>query len=603
MTMRMQAYHIEKERIMTFPGIIPSFGAALTKQGYTTLTSVQQAVLAPELQNSDLLVSAQTGSGKTVAFGLALARTLLGDETSLGRVKAPLALVIAPTRELALQVTRELEWLYGPSGGTVISCVGGMDTRVERQALARGPHIVVGTPGRLKDHIERGSFDPSQLKAVVLDEADEMLDMGFRDELQYILDTSPKERRTLMFSATMAKGIVTMAKNYQRDAKRISTKEEQTQHADIEYQAVSIAPSDRENAIINMLRYHDAKSAIIFCGTRIEVNHLTSRLTNRGFSVVALSGELSQAERSKALQSLRDGRAKVCVATDVASRGIDLPGLALVIHADIPKNRDILLHRSGRTGRAGSKGISALIVPHNARRRAETMLQNARVQAEWIKPPSIDNILERDRERFFADPAFSEPVKDDERSAIAELLSRHQPEQLAAALIRLHNAQKPAPEELLDAAPLALGHSKASRDTNREEFKNSVWISLSIGHDASAEARWILPMLCGRGNITKRNIGAIRIHQKETHVELTAHGAENFFQTVVDGGKIEKNIVVTRLQGTPPPQKENTGSYKDKKKYNDRKPHHEKPSAGGRSKHSFKKKYKANKPHGAKPGP
>lgn len=580
-----------------FPGIIPTFQAALTKQGYTTLTSVQQAVLAPELQGADLLVSAQTGSGKTVAFGLALAPTLLSGEQSFGKAAAPLALVIAPTRELALQVTRELEWLYAPSGGTVTSCVGGMDMRTERQALARGAHIVVGTPGRLKDHIERGSFDTSQLKAVVLDEADEMLDMGFRDELQYILNTSPKERRTLMFSATMAKGIVAMAKAYQKNAQRISTKEEEKQHADIEYQALSIAPSDRENAIINLLRYHDAKSAIIFCGTRIEVNHLTSRLTNRGFSVVALSGELSQAERSHALQALRDGRARVCVATDVASRGIDLPGLALVIHADIPKNRDILLHRSGRTGRAGSKGISALIVPHNARKRAEIMLKNARVSAAWGKPPSIENILERDRARFLANPAFSEPVKDDEKPAIAELLSRYQPEQVAAALIRLHNAQKPAPEELLDAAP-ATSHIKASRD----DFKNSVWISLSVGQDMSAEPRWILPMLCGRGNITKRNIGSIKIQQNETHVELTADCVDGFFKAVGAGGKIEKNIVVTRLQGAPRPQAGDAPAHKEKKKYDNFKPRHEKPAEAAKPKYHPKKLVEKPKPHGGKPG-
>ncbi len=575
-----------------YPGITPPFQAALTKQGYTNLTSVQQAVLAPELQGSDLLVSAQTGSGKTVAFGLALAPTLLGDEQSFDRTGAPLALVIAPTRELALQVTRELEWLYAPSGGTVISCVGGMDMRTERQALGRGAHIVVGTPGRLKDHIERGSFDTSQLKAVVLDEADEMLDMGFREELQYILNTSPKERRTLMFSATMAKGIVAMARTYQRNAQRISTKEEEKQHADIEYQALSIAPSDRENAIINLLRYHDAKSAIIFCGTRIEVNHLTSRLTNRGFSVVALSGELSQAERSHALQALRDGRARVCVATDVASRGIDLPGLALVIHADIPKNRDILLHRSGRTGRAGSKGISALIVPHNARKRAEIMLRNARVSAAWGKPPSIENILERDRERFLANPAFSEPVKDDEKPAIAELLSRYQPDQIAAALIRLHNAQKPAPEELLDAASAA-SHVKASRD----DFKNSVWISLSVGQDMSAEPRWILPMLCGRGNITKRNIGSIKIQQNETHVELTADCVDGFFKAVGAGGKIEKNIVVTRLQRAPKIQT----AHEDKKKYSDFKPRNEKPADIAKPKYQPKKIGEKPKFNGTKP--
>lgn len=582
---------------MTFPGINSTFSAALTKQGYTSLTSVQQAVLAPELQDCDLLVSAQTGSGKTVAFGLALAPTLLGGEQSFGKVTAPLALVIAPTRELALQVTRELEWLYGPSGGTVTSCVGGMDPRAERQALARNPHIVVGTPGRLKDHIERGSFDTSRLKAVVLDEADEMLDMGFRDELQYILDTSPKERRTLMFSATVDKNIVSMARTYQRDAKRISTKEEEKQHTDIEYQAVNIAPSDRENAIINLLRYHDAKSAIIFCGTRIEVNHLTSRLTNRGFSVVALSGELSQAERTHALQALRDGRAKVCVATDVASRGIDLPGLALVIHADIPKNRDILLHRSGRTGRAGSKGISVLIVPHNARRRAEIVLNNAKIKATWGKPPSIEDILQRDNERFLANPALNAPLKEDEKPAVAELLARHKPEQIAAALIRLHNAQKPAPEELVDVLP-----ATPSPKANRDEFKNSVWISLSIGHDMSAEPRWILPMLCGRGNITKRNIGAIKIQQSETYVELTADCVDNFFKAVGDGGKIEKNVVVKRLQSAPSLQQNHNASHKDKKKHYDRKPRYEKSGESERPKPPFKKKHKGPKPYGAKPG-
>lgn len=603
-----------------FPDIIPTFSAALTKRGYTELTSVQKAVSAPELQDSDLLVSAQTGSGKTVAFGLALGPTLLGDAPSFGWVAAPLALVIAPTRELALQVTRELEWLYGLSGASVASCVGGMDMRAERRALSNNPHIVVGTPGRLKDHIERGYFDTSQLKAVVLDEADEMLDMGFREELEYILDTSPEERRTLMFSATVSREIASMATRFQKDAKRITTKEEEAQHADIEYQALSIAPSDRENAIINLLRFHDAKSAIIFCGTRSEVNHLTSRLTNRGFSVVALSGELSQQERNHALQALRDGRAKVCVATDVASRGIDLPGLALVIHADIPKNRDILLHRSGRTGRAGSKGISALIVPHNSRRRAEMTLRNAKIQANWVKTPSIEDILARDRERFLANPVFSDPIKDDEKAAINELTSRYTPEQIAAALMRMSNAQKPAPEELLDAAPAA-DHKKGPR----EEFKNSVWVSLSVGHNMSAEARWILPMLCGRGNITKRNIGAIKIHQDETHVELTADCIERFMQAVGDGGKIEKNITVSRIQGTPEmpkdrPRREDghVSPYsRPKKKYGDKayskrsdyaekphfkrfvedgKPHFEISGEGEKPKHEFKKKYDEKKP-------
>ena len=355
-----------------------------------------------------MLVSAQTGSGKTVAFGLACASTLLGEQERFDRKSQPLALVIAPTRELALQVKRELEWLYGESGASVISCVGGMDIRSERRALEGGAHIVVGTPGRLRDHIERGYFDTSGLRAVILDEADEMLDMGFREELEYILETTPKQRRTLLFSATVPKSITGMAQRYQNNAMRVTTKEEEKQHLDIEYQAVTIAPNDRENAIINLLRYHEAQNAIIFCGTRAAVNLMKSRLTNRGFSVVAISGELSQAERSNALQALRDGRASVCVATDVAARGIDLPGLALVVHADLPKNKDILLHRSGRTGRAGSKGVSALVVPHNMRGKAERLLNNAKINANWGKPPSIEDITKRDQERFLADPALVE---------------------------------------------------------------------------------------------------------------------------------------------------------------------------------------------------
>jgi ATP-dependent RNA helicase DeaD len=395
-----------------------------------------------------------------------------------------------------------------------------------------------------------------------------------------------------MFSATVAKGIASMAKRYQKDAKRISTKEEEKQHTDIEYQALSIAPSDRENAIINVLRYHDAKSAIIFCGTRAEVNHLTSRLTNRGFSVVALSGELSQAERSHALQALRDGRAKVCVATDVASRGIDLPGLALVIHADIPKDRDILLHRSGRTGRAGSKGVSVLIVPHNGRRRTETTLQNAKVRANWGKPPSIEDILKRDRERFLSNPVFNEPVKEEEKLATDELIARFSPEQLAVALTRLHNAQKPAPEELLDAAPMV-----EQKKNNRDDFKNSVWVSLSAGHDMSAEPRWILPMLCGRGNITKRDVGAIKIQQSETHVELTADCADRFFAAIGEGGKLEKNITVKRMQGAPSASRDSHGgSHNPRKKYEDRKPYQGKSGQGQKPKQHFKKKHNERKP-------
>src|SRR5690606_21982108 len=303
-----------------------------------------------------------------------------------------------------------IQWLYAEAGGIVASCVGGMDARDERRALDRGAHIVVGTPGRLVDHLHRGSLVLDSLKAVVLDEADEMLNLGFREELEFILDTAPAARRTLMFSATMPRSMATLAGKYQRDAQRVNTISTAKQHADIEYLAPTAGAHDTENAIFNVLRYHDAANALVFCGTRAAVTHLQSRFSNRGFSVVALSGELSQKERTHALQALRDHRANVCIATDVAARGLDLPDLDLVIHADLPKNPEALLHRSGRTGRAGRKGTSVLVVPYPARRRTERLLRDAKIEAHWSEPPSADDVKQRDQQRLLDDSVLSDPI-------------------------------------------------------------------------------------------------------------------------------------------------------------------------------------------------
>jgi len=581
-----------------FEGVVPALSSALTKRGYEKLTPVQLAVLAPELRDADALVSAQTGSGKTVAFGIALAPTLLGDEERFepAHKSVPLALAIAPTRELALQVMRELEWLYAETGAKVVSCVGGMDMRAERRALQHGAHIVVGTPGRLRDHVERGSFDTSMLKAVVLDEADEMLDMGFRDDLEYILDSSPKDRRTLMFSATVPRSIAGLAKRYQKDAVRVETKADAKQHLDIEYRALTIAPNDKENAIINVLRFHDAKNAIVFCATRATVNHMTSRLGNRGFSVVALSGELSQNERSHALQAMRDGRARVCVATDVAARGIDLPNLELVIHADVPKNAESLLHRSGRTGRAGRKGVSTLIIPHNWRKRTERLLQNAKIEAKWDKPPSVDDITARDHERSLDNPVLVDPIKETEKAFVQELLGRHSAEQIAVAFMRLQQEKQPAAEELIDSGPPERGgrwergegaqRGEGAKRPARDDFKNGVWFSLSVGRKHNAEARWLLPMLCRAGHITKNEIGAIKIHQNETHVELTPQSVDKFLEAVGPSRKVEKSITVTRINGVPDAPKdsgsEKPGNFEKRKKPYDP----TKPSAGAKRKYS-----------------
>jgi ATP-dependent RNA helicase DeaD len=523
--------------------VIETLSDALAQQGYTTLTPVQQAVTNPTLEAADLLVSAQTGSGKTVGFGLAIAPTLLGDATHFGPAGTPLALIIAPTRELAMQVSRELTWLYGKAGAVVTSCVGGMDTRNERRALDRGAHVVVATPGRLCDHIKRGNIDLTAVRAVVLDEADEMLDLGFREELEFILSEAPQDRRTLLFSATVPAAIAKLAKSYQKDAQRITAAGETRQHADIEYRALNTHPRDLENAIINVLRFYEAKNAIVFCNTRAAVARLTTRFTNRGFSVVALSGELTQSERTNALQALRDGRARVCVATDVAARGIDLPNLELVIHADLPSNSDTLLHRSGRTGRAGRKGVSALIVPPKLRSKANRLIGGAKLQVEWAEPPSAADVMAEDENRLLADASWTDPVPEDSQDFVTRLVAEFTSEQLASAFVNLYRARQSAPEELTDP--------EARDERPRPSFGPSVWFSVSLGRKDGAEPRMLLPMVCRRGNLTKDDIGAIRIQPTHSFVEVLASRADAFMAAVGPEMTLEAGAVLTRLDKAP----------------------------------------------------
>ncbi|WP_121629294.1 DEAD/DEAH box helicase [Tropicibacter alexandrii] len=527
--------------------MITPLSDALAERGFETLTDVQQAVTAPELAQSDLLVSAQTGSGKTVGFGLAIAPTLMEEDGTLPPSGAPLALVVAPTRELALQVQRELAWLYEKTGAWIVSCIGGMDARTERRALERGSHIVVGTPGRLRDHIERGALDLSSIRAVVLDEADEMLDLGFREDLEFMLAEAPAERRTLLFSATVPPAIEALAKTYQRDAKRVTTITKGQQHTDIDYQAIQVAQQDAEHGIINLLRYHGSQTAIVFANTRAAVTRLTTRLANRGFAVVPLSGELSQDERSHALQALRDGRANVCVATDVAARGIDLPNLELVIHADLPQNTEALLHRSGRTGRAGRKGISALIVPDKAVGKAQRLLKWAKINAEWTFAPGPDEIRTKDEERLMALPAWTDEVTDEEAVFAERLLADFTPQQIATACLRLYQGRLSAPEELNQPGQRPERKERAPR----EDFGPSGWIALSVGRQTGAEPRWLLPMLCNAGGLDKSQIGRIRVFDTQSFVELAETAVPELLSRVDAAGILDKDIRAWAVDGLP----------------------------------------------------
>lgn len=399
--------------------------------------------------------------------------------------------------------------------------------------------------------------------------------MGFREDLEEILDSTPKERRTFLFSATIAKDIAALAKRYQRDAVRIDTIRRDEAHGDIEYRAVRVAPNEIENAVVNLLRYFESPGSLIFCATRERVRHLYGSLRERGFAVVQLSGELSQKERSDALQSLRDGHARACIATDVAARGLDLPELGLVIHADLPTNTAGLLHRSGRTGRAGRKGVSVVIVPYTKRRPAERLFATANLDVEWSGPPLAEEIRAKDQARMLEDPLLNEEPSAEELELAERLLADRTPQAVAAALIRLHRARLPAPEDMFDDVRDRTPDTRPQRAERPERGPrldrgprpdlpsagtDAAWFRLPVGRSKNADPKWLVPLICRLGHVTKKDIGVIRIFDHETKFEIASEAQPRFLEAIkaaTDAGEIRINP--SSPPGAAPPSRADRG--------------------------------------------
>ncbi len=379
----------------------PELSSALAQKGYTALTPVQTAVLDPALAGRDLRITSQTGSGKTVAIGLALRDFVRegsdreGDSNG-GAVRGPRALVVAPTRELAKQVEEELSWLYAPLGVRVVSVTGGASYRDERRALsgaaAKGPGVVVGTPGRLLDHLQRSSFDAGNLGAVVLDEADRLLDLGFRDDLEAILAFAPKGHRTHLVSATFPREVKALADATQHDPVHVEGTRLGAANADIDHIVHLVDARERVGALINILLANPDEQTLVFARTRADVASIARELKDCGFAVSSLSGEMDQSARNRALSGFKRGDLRVLVATDVAARGIDVQDIARVVHAEPPSDADSYTHRSGRTGRAGRKGTSAILAIAAQLARTTFLLQRAGVAFRFEPIPSAEVI-------------------------------------------------------------------------------------------------------------------------------------------------------------------------------------------------------------------
>jgi ATP-dependent RNA helicase DeaD len=442
----------------------PAIAEALSKRGFTELTPVQLAVLDAAVEGRDLRITSQTGSGKTVAIGLALRETVLGagsgEERSARRGAArPRALVVAPTRELAKQVMDELTWLYEPLEARVASSTGGASYRLELKALSEDPAVVVGTPGRLLDHLSRGAIDGSAVEAVVLDEADRMLDMGFRDDLDAIFTHLPDQRRTHLVTATFPREVLALADRVQSEPVHVEGTRLGAANTDIDHIIHLVDARERFAALVNLLLGFPDEQMLVFARTRADVAELATELAAAGFPVSALSGEMEQRERDRALETFRRSEQRALVATDVAARGIDVQTIARVVHMEPPTDPDAYTHRSGRTGRAGRKGASSLLVPPSALRRTLELLRRARVPHRFDGIPTPEAIRaaadQRTVDALTADVSALDERLDARTRALAERLAQVEPiaRTLGRLLVLGHHAGPTEPRHVRRIEP------------------------------------------------------------------------------------------------------------------------------------------------------
>ncbi|MEO0481766.1 MAG: DEAD/DEAH box helicase [Planctomycetota bacterium] len=529
-----------------FVSIPRALSAALTDRGFEELTAVQRSVADVRGEGKDLRISSRTGSGKTVALGLAIADSLLVPAEAKTGV-GPRVLIVVPTRELAAQVQKEVDWLYaGVRSVQVDSVTGGTNVEFERRRLRRDPAIVVGTPGRLVDHLRNGALDLSSVEELVLDEADQMLDLGFREDLETIVQATPetvedRRRRTHMVSATFPAAVRELAERYQRDALEVEGQGVGEAHTDIEHLVHVVRAHDRVSMMTNVLLLAGEQRVLVFVATRAATALVAERLATAGFTAQSLSGELAQSQRTSTLEAFRSGTVRVLVATDVAARGLDIPEVATVIHADLPMDAEIYTHRSGRTGRAGRKGRSILLATPNNLHRARRILHDAGVKPNVCPTPSAENVRRAQAGRLRKDlvQLVAESKPDESAVELAEaLISEADPLKVVSSLVqRLREQAGPEPVDIeaprpredrersfepRDRGPRREGRRPARREDGYTQFR------INWGFRHGANPKRLLAVICRRGDIQGRDVGAIDVNDFDAVFGVKEDAARHF---------------------------------------------------------------------------
>ncbi len=508
---------------------------ALVELGYETPTPVQQQAIPIFMNDHNLLVQAQTGTGKTAAFALPI----------LSKIKikefVPQALILTPTRELSLQVAEAFQsYAKHLKDFHVLPIYGGQNFQQQLRTLKRGVHVIVGTPGRIIDHLERGTIDTSHLKIIVLDEADEMLKMGFIDDVDWILGQFKSVTQMALFSATLPAPIKKIAQRYLTDPKTIEIKSKTTKEVNIEQCHVIVAKNNKLDALTRFLEIETIDGAIIFTRTKIASSELTEKLTARGFAVAALNGDMNQSHREKVIKQMKNQTIDIIVATDVAARGIDIERVSHVINYDPPHDVESYIHRIGRTGRAGRSGKAILFISPNERRILSAIEKVTKHRTQELSIPSNQQITKKRQQQFADSVKATLSNSKVDLSYYEETISKlchdqeHTPLTIAAALAYMLN--KPSSANLP-------ADDKRERSTTEKETtpleKGMVRCKINLGHKQQIKPRQIVGLIANKADISSKLIGEISIYDDYTTIDLDA--------TVVD--EVLKSLGKIKLQG------------------------------------------------------
>ena len=537
-------------------GLGESVLRAVKAMGYETPSEIQAATIPPLLAGSDVIGLAQTGTGKTAAFALPIL-----DRLTPGR-KKPQALVLAPTRELALQVCEAFEqYANHRTGVHILPVYGGQGYGVQLSALRRGVDIVVGTPGRIMDHLDKGTLDLSELDYLVLDEADEMLKMGFAEDVETILASTPEDKQVALFSATMPAQIRRLSQKYLRDPQEISVKRRTATSASITQRYLVVSYQQKMDALTRILEVENFAAMIVFTRTKNETETVAERLRARGYAAAAINGDVQQTQRERTIQQLRDGKLDIVVATDVAARGLDVERISHVVNYDLPIDNESYVHRVGRTGRAGRTGDAISFVTPRERGRLKSIEKATKQPVTPMALPSADDVNATRLTRF--DDSITTALEQRERidrfrEIIAHYVEHHDvPEaDVAAALAVLAQGDTPLlldPEQDRPQAGFppererrGAGRSETGsggRDERRRAGGDLRTYRIAVGKRHKVEPRQIVGAIANEGGLSRADFGAIKILPGFSLVDLPAQipadALERLSRTRISGVLIE----------------------------------------------------------------